>query len=116
MPADDFRSELHSALISYYDCILKIAGVIGSPEPKPELIMRSFNARRVDPPAAAAPPPADPAPPPAAVKGEDPERTPPRVHRQSPAAASPAVDATAAGGQGKGGAGGRGGAGKSTKG
>jgi hypothetical protein len=63
MPADDFRSELRSALISYYDGILKIPGACGRPEAQE--FKRSFNARRsVDPPASAAA--ARPAPPPAA--------------------------------------------------
>lgn len=118
MPAHDFRSELRSALISYYDGILKIPGAVGRPEAK--VFKRAFNARRsVDPPACAAaaaapppddpagpaPPPADPAPPPAAAEGEDPERTPPPADRRSPAAASPAVAAAAAGGKGRAGLG-----------
>ena len=99
MPADDFRSELRSALVSYYDGILKIPGAAGRPEAK--LIKRTFNARRsVDPPAAADPPPADPAPPPAAGADEDPGRTPPPAERGSPPAASPAVAAAAAGAKG----------------
>ena len=122
MPAEDFRSELRSALISYYDGILKIPGACGRPEA--QVFKRSFNARRsVDPPAcaaaAAAPPPDDhahppdaPAPPPA--EGEDSERTPPPADSRAPAAASPAAPAAAAGG--KGGSRGRAGGGKSAKG
>ena len=100
MPADDFRSELRSALISYYDGILKIPGACGRPEA--QAFKRSFNARRsVDPPAAAAaaaaaPPPDDTArpqdaPAPAPAEAEDTERTPPPPspgrlprHRQPP--------------------------------
>jgi hypothetical protein len=122
MPAEDFRSELRDALISYYDGILKVLGAVGRPEAK--VIKRTFNARRyVDPPAcaaaAAAPPPDDhahppdaPAPPPA--EGEDSERTPPPADSRAPAAASPAAPAAAAGG--KGGSRGRAGGGKSAKG
>jgi hypothetical protein len=123
LPADDFRSELRSALISYYDGILKIPGACGRPEA--QVFKRSFNARRsVDPPAcaaatAAAPPPDDPArpqdaPAPAPAEAEDTERTQPPPEPRSPAAASPAAPAAAAGANGGGRA--RGGAGKATKG
>jgi hypothetical protein len=123
MPADDFRSELRSALISYYDGILKIPGACGRPEA--QAFKRSFNARRsVDPPAvaaaaAAAPPPDDTArpqdaPAPAPAEAEDTERTPPPPEPRSPAAASPAAPAAAAGAKG-GGARSRGGAGRGGK-
>jgi len=123
MPADDFRSELRSALISYYDGILKIPGACGRPEA--QAFKRSFNARRsVDPPAvaaaaAAAAPPDDTArpqdaPAPAPAEAEDTERTPPPPEPRSPAAASPAAPAAAAGA--KGGGRSRGGAGRGTKG
>ena len=111
LPAEDFRSELRSALISYYDGILKIPGACGRPEA--QVFKRSFNARRsVDPPAAAAaaaPPPDDPArpqdapapaPAPAPAEAEDTERTPPPPEPRSPAAASPAAPAAAAGAKG----------------
>jgi hypothetical protein len=124
MPADDFRSELRSALISYYDGILKIPGACGRPEA--QAFKRSFNARRsVDPPAAAAaaaaaPPPDDTArpqdaPAPAPAEAEDTERTPPPPDPRSPAAASPAAPAAAAGAKGGGGRA-RGAAGKASKG
>jgi hypothetical protein len=124
MPADDFRSELRSALISYYDGILKIPGACGRPEA--QAFKRSFNARRsVDPPAvaaaaAAAAPPDDTArpqdaPAPAPAEAEDTERTPPPPEPRSPAAASPAAPAAAAGAKG-GGARSRGGAGRGAKG
>jgi len=123
MPADDFRSELHSALISYYDGILQIPGACGRPEA--QAFKRSFNARRsVDPPAAAAaaaaPPPDDTArpqdaPAPAPAEAEDTERTPPPPEPRSPAAASPAAPAAAAGAKGGGGRA-KGGGGKAGKG
>ena len=126
LPAEDFRSELRSALISYYDGILKIPGACGRPEA--QVIKRTFNARRsVDPPACAAaaaagaaPPPDDPArpqdaPAPAPAEAEDTERTPPPPEPRSPAAASPAAPAPAAGAKG-GGARARGGAGRGAKG
>ena len=111
MPADDFRSELRSALISYYDGILKIPGACGRPEA--QAFKRSFNARRsVDPPAAAAaaaaaPPPDDTsrpqdAPAPAPAEAEDTDRTQPPPEPRSPAAASPAAPAAAAGAKGGG--------------
>ena len=123
IPTEDFRSELRSALISYYDGILKIPGAAGRPEA--QAFKRSFNARRsVDPPAAAAaaaaPPPDDTArpqdaPAPAPAEAEDTERTPPPPEPRSPAAASPAAPAAAAGAKGGGGRA-KGGGGKAGKG
>ena len=93
MPADDFRSELRSALISYYDGILKIPVACGRPEA--QVFKRSFNARRsVDPPAcaaaaAAAPPPDDPAPRPDAPAPPPAGQTPATPAQTAPKPAAP---------------------------
>ena len=66
MTPDDFRAELCTALISFYEGILKVPGACG--RPAAQIIKRRFAGKPADaPPAAAASPPAAAAPPPAEV-------------------------------------------------
>ena len=116
MTPADFRTQLRTALISYYDGILKLPGAAGQPEAK--IIKRQFHARPAadavpQPAAAAAAPAAAVSPPAEGAEGAQigsrdvtPAPVPPEA-AEAAAAAEPAVAPTraspATGGKGGGG-------------